>query len=230
MMYKSNLFILAVLLIFFTSCKKENAIINEYASLNIVNVIAGGKTALLNNNLLGAANNGYSYYPIEPGNISIYIWPYGDSLNPYYVSNKVVMEKRKTYTLFLGGVPGAVDPIFVNDEFIYQKDSVAAIRFVNLSPDAPAVNVTLSTSNTINEFSNIGYKEISDFKYFPATSTNTRYVFEVRNATTKTLLSSITMSGTSLANFVPRFRYTTLVFRGKVSGSPTVGITRVNHY
>lgn len=204
--------------------------IEPYASLKIVNTITGGTTTLLNSYVLGAANNGNSDYAFKPGNADLYIWPYGDSLHPYYVSNKILLEEKQLYSLFLGGTPDAVDAIFLKENFPYRTDSTAAIRFVNLSPGGPLVNVTLSTSPTVNEFAGVTYKGMTEFKYLPSTMANSSYTFQVRNASNNAILSTITMSGGALASFVPRFRFVTLVFRGKVGGTPTAGITRVNHY
>lgn len=212
------------------SCKKDIPSITSYASLKIVNCITGGINTKLNNYTSSVPVNGHFNYIIMPGNTDIYVWPFGDSLHPYYDNKGTMLEERGLYSLFLGGTPGAVEGLLIKENFPYRIDSTAAIRFVHLSPGGPPVNVTLSTSATVNEFSGVVYKGITEFKYLPAAMANTSYTFQVRNANTNAIISSITMSGTALASFVPRFRFVTLVLRGKVGGTPVAGITRVNHY
>ncbi|MBO9572244.1 MAG: DUF4397 domain-containing protein [Chitinophagaceae bacterium] len=209
-------------------CKKESPAEYPLASLKIVNTITGGQIAKLNSDPSQIWPAWYENFSLNAGDADLYVWPETDSLHPYYVSNKTKLEPSGLYTLFLGGTPEEPASIFVKESFPSRTDSTAAIRFINFSPNGPAVNVTLSTSPDVNEFFNVAYNAITEFKLFPATSANTEYVFEVRDAGTNEVLASLPMSGIDMWGFVPRFRYVTLVFYGNVG--ETLGISRINHY
>ncbi|MBO9573349.1 MAG: DUF4397 domain-containing protein, partial [Chitinophagaceae bacterium] len=205
-------FIFCLLLSFIISatggCKKESPTEYPLASLKIVNAITGGQPAKLNGDQFSIIwPTWYANFSFNAGDVNLYVWPETDSLHPYYVSNKTKLEPSGVYTLFLGGTPEGPTSIFVKESFPSRTDSTAAIRFINFSPDGPAVNVTLSTSPEVNEFSHVAYNGITEFKFFPATSAHTEYVFEVRDAGTNEILASLPMSGIDMWGFVPRFRY-----------------------
>ncbi len=231
---------LTLLLLFigiFVSCKKDVLETTPLASIRIINTVTGGSTARLNSASTTISNNSSTVtgttgaFGLLPGNPDIYVWPTTDSLSPYYNSNKsVAVAEGDYFTLFLGGTPAVPEGILVKESWQNYTDSVVGIRFVNMSPNSTPVNVTLSTSTTTNQFSNVAFKDITDFKQFPATSNVTNYTFQVRRASSpNTVLSSvsISLSGTSA---IPRFKNVTIVFRGNIGGSPAPGITRVNHY
>jgi hypothetical protein len=211
-----------------SSCKKDKIEFAPMASLNIVNTVISGGSAKLNSFAATIANNGNTHFTLFTGTPDIYVYPAVDSLHPYYNANKAVtVSNGDVYTLFLGGPTGTPEAILVKENLAYRiADSTLGIRFINLSPSSPSVNITLSTSTAMNEFTNIAYKQITGFKSFPAGAAVTTYTFQIRNATTNAVISSITLSGTTF----PRYQNVTLVLRGMVGGSPGAGITRVNHY
>jgi hypothetical protein len=224
-----NLLLLAVLIM--TACKKTEFKTTRVGSLKIVNTVNGGGAVRLGGVPTLVNNNASADFSLYAGNPDIYVWPITDSLKPYFNANKnVSVEDRDIYTLFLGGSTSASEAILVKENIPVRSDSTAGVRIINLSPGSPEIKVTLATSTTNSEFGNIAYKQLTEFKSFPALSKNTSYTFQFRNAATDVLISSITMSGATLAGFVPRFRNVTLVLRGLVGGSPAAGITRVNHY
>lgn len=212
-------------------CKKEMVETTPLASLKIANFVTGGSPVRLGSYFALVNNNQNVNFTLVTGNHDIYVWPVGDSLHPYYRSNKALaVAENDIYTLFLGGTPAAPEGLLVKESLPVHTDSTAGIRFVHLAPGGPTVNVTLSMTPGVNEFTGVDYLGITEFKKFPATSTNSSYTFQVRNASTGNIIASLSMPGTSLANMVPRFRNVTLVLRGIVGGSPGPGISRVNHY
>ena len=236
-----QLFSILLLSILFLSCEKETDVRTAYvADFRIVNVVTGGGTAKLNNLATNIANNpstvgplttGSSFF-LEPGNPNIYVWPSTDSLSPYYNANgSVTVTADESYFLVIGGTPASPASVLVKESWQNYTDSVVGIRFVNMSPNSTPVNVTLSTSTTTNQFSNVAFKDITDFKQFPATSNVTNYTFQVRRASSpNTVLSSFSISVATGTSAIPRFKNVTIVFRGNIGGSPAPGITRVNHY
>lgn len=233
-LYNKPFILVAMLLsasIIFASCAKDHFETQPLASLRIVNTITGGAPIKLGSNKAAVNNNAIGNFSLFTGNPDIYVWPTTDSLSPYYNSVKAVAIKEgEYYTLFLGGTPSTPEGILQKESFQNYSDSVMGIRFINLSPNSTPVNVTLSTTTGVNEFANIAFKQISDFKSFPASSTNSSYTFQVRSAATPaTIYSTITISLTGTAA-IPRFKNVSLVFRGTVGGNPAPGITRVDHY
>jgi hypothetical protein len=206
------------------SCKKEQSPILTQASLNIVNTIVGGDAVKMGSNRVSVANNNYAHFGLITNDADIYIYPINDSINPYFHSNKSLdIETGGIYTLFLCGIAPAAEAIWVKEEIPYYADSSVGVRFINLSPNSKAVNITLSTSPSSNEFSNIAYKQITDFKKYPALASNTKCNFQVRNVGTNTIIASYDL-------LIPRFKNVTLVLRGLVGASPSAGITLVNHF
>lgn len=231
MKHVNQLTLLLISILFLISCEKNPSEIIPLASLKIVNTVTSGYPVKLGSYSTVVNNNAHADFVLRPGNPEIYVYPATDSLHPYYNNSKsTTVNEGEISTLFLTGDTISPEGIMVKENLPVRIDSVAGVRFINLSPGSPAVKVVLSTSNTVSEFGDIAYKQLTDFKSYPALSTNTSYKFEVRDAATDILITSITMSGTSLTSFVPRFRNVTLVLRGIVAGSPSAGITRVNHY
>lgn len=231
MRHFNHLFIFFAVLLF-ASCKKDEFQTTQTAALKVVNAIVGGTTARLGSVTTNISNNGNANFDLHTGNPDIYVWPVGDSLNPYYNANKSVsVAEKDIFTLFLAGVPGAVESLLVKEDLSTRTDSTMGVRFINLSPNSPAVNVTLATSTTINEFENIGYKGITEFKTYPADKVNSAYTFEVRFVNDpNVVIASLTMSGTNVPTYVPVFKNVTLVLVGLVGGAPALGLTRVNYY
>lgn len=223
--------IMALIAISTCSCKKLDLKGAPLSSLKIINTVTNGPAVRLGNNAtIIIDNNSYSDFTVIPGNPDIYIWPITDSSKPYYNSVKnVTMNNGEIYTLFLGGDTNNVASQLVKENLPYRADSTAGIRFINLSPGSPNVKVKIAATGEV-AFDNVAYQQLTEFKSYPATSANTSYRFQVFNANTDELITSINMSGSSLSSFVPRFRNVTLVLRGIVGGSPNAGITRVNHY
>lgn len=227
-----NITLLSSLILMNSACSKHQIDQLPMASVNIVNTVTGGTTVGVASYYETVGNNANVVLSYNPGS-SIYVYPAGDSLHPYYQAQggkDINIAGQDIYTLFLGGTPSSAEGVLVKENLPVRTDSTGGIRFINLSPNAPAVNVTLSTTPTVNEFAGVSYKDITAFKSYPALSSTTSYTFQIRNASTNALITSISISGTSLLSGIPRFRNITLVLRGMVSGSPSAGITRVNHY
>jgi hypothetical protein len=94
-----------------------------------------------------------------------------------------------------------------------------------LSPNSTPLNITLSTSTTVNEVSNLAYKQYTDFKTYPGLY-NSAYTFQIRAASNPSVVLT-TFSLTTAT--VPRFANITVVIRGMVGTTPALGTTRVNH-
>ncbi|MBO9571879.1 MAG: hypothetical protein J7497_06680, partial [Chitinophagaceae bacterium] len=165
---------------FYTSCKRDDFTTTPLASLKIINTVAGGTEVKLRGEPITIINNNSNRnFALLTGNQDLYIYPVADSLHPYYHgNNKIVMEAQQMYSLFLGGTPDAVNSLLIHEKELMEQDSNIRIRILNYSPGGPPINVSLSTSSDINEFSNIAVGQITNFKPFSKAGTNTEYTLE----------------------------------------------------
>lgn len=223
-----NQYILAFFsILMLVSCKKEEIKTSPLTSLMIGNYVAGGTSVKLGSNATTIANNNANgtAMALIAGSNDLYVWPVGDSLHPYYTQSKFASSDGEVYSLFLGGIPTAVDAILIKETIPHRTDSTAGIRFINLSPNSTPLNITLSTTPTVNEVSNLAYKSYTEFKTY-AGLYNSAYTFQVRAANNpNTVLTTFALTAAQ----VPRFANITVVIRGMVGASPAIGTTRVNN-
>lgn len=223
-------------ILLFVSCKKENQPLQKVANLNVINAIAD---ATIKTNTTGKKVNfsmlqEQSYYYSEglfnggskriygiaaDKNVSVEVVLTTDTLNPIF--NEIIHAKAgDSYSLFLSGNSNAVDATVVKDEISNFRDSVSGVRFVNLSSSGEVnINIRGQSNELVDNFA---YRDISPMMILPAKSTNTSYVFEVRN-----------QIGNILATYsysTVRFKSVTLIIRGLVNGSPRFEVVRANNY
>lgn len=207
------------------SCKKVGIEMQPIGSLRIVNAVVGGGTVKLNSNTLDSvSSNNVKVFSLHAGISSVYVYPVSDPAHPY-VNEQLQIGDGEMYSLFLGGISSVIDTLLSRDNFPEHLDSVCGVRFVNMYYNSPTLNITLSTSAGMPEFSNVGYKSVTPFKTYPALAKNGSYIFQVRDATTGALLLSYTL-------VVPRFFNVTLALKGIVGGTSSkgLGVIRVNNY
>ena len=94
----------------------------------------------------------------------------------------------KRYSMFIADPYGPPAPLVVEDNFVEPGRNGFGIRFINLVGDPAARYDVTSTKMGIKLFSNIGYKEMTTYAYYPTTSSDTIYL---RTAGTSTVISQI---------------------------------------
>lgn len=202
---------LFVMLIVF-SCEKSNEIIGTIpiAKVNVINaVVTSGSNvrASVADKEMSWSNIGGSLGGFDISKLFIVptdrntifkVAPVSDTTKLWY-DKLTKLNAGKTYTLYLSGVPGAVNtllheetnfPSEIIDDISKPNpvtDSIVNIRFVNLSQSGPKVDVNIS-GNSINEASDLGYQQFSDFKAFPATYKFSSINFEIRKSSDKQLI------------------------------------------
>lgn len=234
--------IIAMIAISLSACKKDKPMIPEVASVNIINAAVNAGTVQVNyfgkplvwKNYTGnegkidfAANKVYTF---PSGNYPLTIVRQVDTLNPVF-NRSINASPGEIFSLYLTGQTSPYEYLLVKEnsgssKIGYLTDSVLNVRVINLSPNSPPVNVTLSTSTTVNEFSNLSFGQSSDFKNYSANATGSiSYTFQIRNANTNAIISTSAVSKTTY-----RFKNITLVFRGMVGSTPAAGVTIVRNY
>ncbi len=109
-----------------------------------------------------------------------------------FKSDTMTLKANNYYSLYLANLPSKPDFLLLTDTLSQPATNTASIRFVDLSTDAPAVDLGIKGGALIT--ANKSYKGYSSF--IPVTG-NTTYTFEVRQAGTSTVLvslSNITLS------------------------------------
>lgn len=224
---KLNLTAIVCAVCLFAACKKSTVKTTPLTSLNITNAVFGGTTAKLGSNATSISNNNFANMAVVAGENNLYIWPVGDSLHPYFTSNKFTSANGEVYSIFLTGIPSAPESVVVKENIPYRTDSTAGIRFINLSPNTNSkpINITLSTTPTVNEVSGLGYKQHTGFKTFEG-KFNSSYTFQIRNDTSASPKAPLATFALTTST-VPRFANITVVIRQ--NGTVGVSTFRVNN-
>ncbi|HMI01781.1 MAG TPA: hypothetical protein VK541_04820 [Pedobacter sp.] len=234
------------------ACKKNETIEKQISSFNVVNAaidIASAKVYaadhLINWKPLpitdAVAFTRASFFGAYAGNNYIRSVSATDTTKVLFSSNNTEEFKPAAFnTLFLCGQNGAYEGVFIkDDQIVNYTDQVMGIRIINLSPNSTPVNITLSTTSTINETTGLAYKQITDFKTYPADATVVSMIFQIRNST-GTLLASYTLPAktpvspyTNISIAHARFKNVTLVIKGLIgttTGANAFGVFPVSHY
>jgi len=233
-------FVLCVL-IMHVSCRKDELEIAQLSNVNIINAILDGKTLRLNDYLRDSA---LSYnarnFSVKSGDKQLYMFPSGDSLNPYF-KGKVKLDAGGIYSMFLSGIAKAPDTLWVKENVpAFYADSSIGVRFVNLSPDSGPLSFTLSSAPGINLFSGVIYREVTGFVKLPlpAMIPVGSTTFQVRDAGGN-LLASYTLPARASSVYqgisiqLARRKSIILVvkgLRGIASGSNAIGVFPVKYY
>lgn len=244
-------------LITITSCEKAVDSV-PISSVTVVNAVIGtypiftdfsGTTPISQYFLTSSKINYGSFFEFSrPSGLSHFVaYQITDTTNAIYTTqgkSGLDLQPQGIYSLFLcGAITSGMQPdaLWVEDTLPshLKPDSTFGLRFINLSPDNTGINITLSSSPTTNEVTNLGYKSITGYKSYPAIASISRYTFQVRDPSTNQVLVSFNMNGinngagTNRTANAYRYRNFTLVFRGfsnVASGQTARGAFLVNNY
>lgn len=235
---------LALLIPFLFACKKDKNIVQTSSTINVVNAVIGEANIKVNpsgrnisfnkiTDLVAFGTGRFYYSSLSLG--SLVAVSALDTTKTLF--ERTINFEPGIYTLYLSGQAPAIDTLFrkeTNYPMIRtdiakppSADSVVNVRFVNLSPNSPALNVNIK-NNTNNEIENFSYKGIGSWKAYPSKLTSTVYSFEVRNAQSNAILLTYNFT----ANATNRFRNVALVIRGMVGGTGTnaLAISPINYF
>lgn len=220
MKYFNQLTTMLLAAIIIASCKKEKIETTPLASISITNTVVGGTTAKFGSRATTISNNNFTQFSLVAGSNDLYIYPSGDSLNPYYNEAKFIANEGEVYSLFLTGVPGAIEAIKIKEAIPYRTDSTGGIRFINLANNNGALNINIKKTPITHEVTGLAYKQYTEFKNY-AGLYNSADTFQIRKAD-GTLLTSFNFTTATQ----PRFANVTLVIRQNGTG---VSVFRVNN-
>jgi len=101
------------------------------------------------------------YMPLAMGTYSIDAYPSGLKQNPV-LSIRLPVADSKMYTLAIIGLLPRIGILPIEDEYEELYAGRLNIRFANLSPNAPSLNLSLKVG--LDLFTDIKYTEVSDYR------------------------------------------------------------------
>lgn len=179
----------------FASCKKnEDAPVVEEATVMIKHASpdAPAVDILVDGTKINTApvtfNSNTGYIKIKAGARNIRINSAGTTTT--VINANTTLVKDKNYSIFAANRLATIEPVVVEDNLTTPATGKAHVRFIHLSPDAPAVNIVAGTSTT-NLFSTVAFKTTTSFTAVDATAAGTAVTLNVRNASNNAAVLSV---------------------------------------
>lgn len=148
-----------------SSCSKDSSPVQEFSFLNITNV----SPSLASYNVYVGANKvnpaalgfggNVAYGQYLPGAASVKFTT--ASSTESIITKSINLEANTAHSLFLIGKTAQLDYLVLKDELGSVTSDKTFIRFINLSPDAPALDLAIKDGSTI--VSDKAYKTSSTF-------------------------------------------------------------------
>lgn len=165
---------------------------NKVASMSYVRVLHAVPDApnvdVYANDKLIASNLAYGeytdYMPINPGPYEISLYKAGSDDMPVLM-NIFNMPMNSIYTIAAVGTLSDLGFLAIVDSNMKSDPRKAMIRFAHLSPNAPAVDITLPNGTVL--FGNVSYKQLTS--YLSVDPMN--YTLQVRLAGTPTVVLTV---------------------------------------
>jgi hypothetical protein len=201
------LLVVAAIQISQPGCIKSSAISGS-ASLNLINALDSSTALVTNFQPLGSKGNfvqQLQYYATANqipygaswesgsyvGSVTLSLSDFSDTLHTLW-SGTLDLPDGSIHSLFISGDTSAIDTLLTTDiiPFYPISDSVAGVRFINLSKGSLSMSVNLQGNlPSQTEFANLAYRQISEFKQYMANSNASgSYTFEIRDQATGNLL------------------------------------------
>lgn len=193
-MRKNTFIILLCAILTHVSCKKDTVEIMPLANITIVNAVLDGNVLKVNNFLRDSVL-GYNArnFSVKTGNQQFYMFPAGDSLNPFF-KGVFTLDAGNIYSMYLSGMSKAPDTLWVKENNMpYYNDSTIGVRFINLSTDSGPLSFTLASDPGTNLHTNLLYRGITGMVKLPLSAVviASTVTFQVRDANKKVLASYV---------------------------------------
>lgn len=200
---KASMAAMLALALFTTGCKKDDDDTTPtptptptYGKLMAIHASpdAPGVDLLIDNTVQNSTAltypNNTSYLQVQTGTRNVKINATGTSTS--VINANLTIEENKNYSVFAVDSLSNIQALVITDDLTAPASGKAHVRFVHLSPNAPAVDVAVVGSTT-PLFSNYSFKQYSSFTPLAAST----YNLEVRVAGTTTV--ALNVPGVSLA-------------------------------
>lgn len=135
-----------------------------------------------------ASNLSYSnytkYMPLPEGDYKISLYATGTTEDPV-LTNMLTLNENDIFTIAATGTLDNIGLLGISDPNTPIENNKAMIRFAHLSPNAPAVDITLPDGTVL--FSNIPFKQVTSYISVPPSD----YTLQVRLAGTPTVVLTV---------------------------------------
>ena len=171
---------------------------------------APGVDLLVDNNIAGSNltyPNNTGYLQVDEGTRNVKVNVSGTSTT--VIEADLPIEGNKNYSVFAIDAVANLSPLVIEDDLTSPASGTAHARFIHLSPDAPAVDITTKDGTVV--FGNYKFKDYSQFTPLPAGS----YDLQVRLAGSETVV--LELNGINLTSG----KIYTVFAKGFVAGTST---------
>lgn len=151
-----------------TACGKSDTEVPNIGSLSVYNTSPSFATydVYLNGSKLNVAAalpyaGGVKYTQLTQGTYEAKFTVAGET-NAIYTKSNIAVGNNVFSSLYLTGTAGNFDGLLLTDDFSNASTEKAYVRFINLSPDAPALDLGIKDATT-NLTTNKTYKAYSTF-------------------------------------------------------------------
>lgn len=213
----SALLLLAFGLVTFTACSDDEnnnmvAPTTSKANLKVIHASpdAPGVDLLVDNTVVGTNltfPNFTPYLEVNAGTRNIKVNVTGTSTTA--IQANLNLEANKNYSVFAVNNVASIEPLVFEDNLTSPASGKAHVRFIHLSPNAPAVDITTNTGVVL--FPNYSFKNATSFTPIDAGT----YNLQVRLAGTSTVV--LDLPGISVASG----KIYTVFAKGLVGGTGT---------
>jgi hypothetical protein len=215
--FKRSLLVFSFSLLFaivWSSCKKSDStdtttisylsVVNGSPSTGTFNVYAND--VIMNKAALPMGGSVLPYIQLTSGSNTLRFTTASSTDN--LLSKTISLSGSTAYTYFLIGQSGQFDGVLATDVMTTVSTDKAFVRFVNLSPDAPSLNLAVTGGSVVinNQF----YKQVSSFV---AVDPKT-YSFDIQEQSTGKVKTTLTG-----ATFVAGKYYTVMALGMMVPGA-----------
>jgi hypothetical protein len=187
MLIKKMLFVLLTLIttISIASCSDDENTTSpapaEKANVLVVHASpdAPGVDLLVDNTVAGTNltfPNNTGYLSVNAGTRNVKVNVTGTSTT--VIQANLNLAANKNYSVFAVNQVSAIEPLVLEDDLTAPASGKAHVRFIHLSPNAPAVNITLTDGTIV--FGNVAFKGSINFTPLNAGT----YNLQVRDAAT----------------------------------------------
>jgi hypothetical protein len=162
-----------------SSCNKSSSSTGTAGTLSVVSAAPDAPPAdlYINGALVNSTPLVYgsyiSYFSVAPGTNKVGFDYTGTST--LISLDTINVASNKAYTLFFSNLVAKHDYLLVTDTVVAPPSGKASIRLVNMSPDAPNVDLVVGGQVIV---SNKSYKQVSSFKAIPVSDNDTLRVVQ----------------------------------------------------
>jgi hypothetical protein len=186
--YLSMFFMVVFGVTVFAACSDDENTVAPVQETALVKVIHASPDApgvdLLVDNMVAGTNltfpNNTGYLSVNSGTRNVKVNVTGTSTT--VIEANLPIMTNKNYSVFAVNAVANLEPIVLEDDLSTPASGKAHVRFVHLSPDAPAVDITLTDGTVV--FGDYIFKEASAFTPLDAGT----YNLQVRLAGTSTVV------------------------------------------